>query len=327
MRVAVRTLLKRVRDALDTQEDEWLEDETLLRWLNAAVPRFEQMLWREQWVTEYELESFDMASGLWTNDGIELSENVSAIVGVYHVIDADNIVRLSPTTLEDRPVSFVPADATHFLVALGRERRDPRIFLRPSPTSGTYYVLYIKEPAHLVLQNGAASAASINVVLDASEGTFTRDDGINWKDEGFLEGQLVTISGFVAPGNNGTFEIVHLDDDVLYVIDPGLSDETSASVDVALLNTEAQKAYVDYPNGWEEWLVLEVARQGAGREDAVNTMVETRKREVQDDVRMMASDRMFAQGPRVRDVRGMESLDQVCTSDLSNYANWTFINR
>lgn len=323
-RVAVRTLLKRVRDALDTQEDEWLENETLLRWLNAAVPRLDAMLHREGWVMDYKVEGIEAREDLGS-EGYDLPHTAMAIVGVYYMVDENNVRRLMPTTVEDRPFTGTRRDATHYFVTNQGSQGVTTVHLRPLPTTGVYAVVYIKEPPHLVLANKAAVGPT-SVTLDPSEGTLTLDDGTSWEDYGFAVGQRVTTDGFVNVENNDTMEIVDLHDDVMYVLGRDLADETSVAVSVLLLDDETQQNFVDYPNGWEEWLVLEVARQGAGREETVNSTIEQRKKEVEYDVQRMAADRLFAQGPKVRDVRGMEGLDWTITADLTMCSNWTYVS-
>jgi hypothetical protein len=63
---------------------------------------------------------------------------------------------------------------------------------------------------------------------------------------------------------------------------------------------------VNYPSGWEEWLVLEVSRQVAGREESVNQTNEQRAREIEREIERAAGDRIFSQGPRVRNVDRVE---------------------
>lgn len=61
---------------------------------------------------------------------------------------------------------------------------------------------------------------------------------------------------------------------------------------------------VRYPEGWEEWLVLEVQRVLDTREESLNTVREQRKVEIEREIDKAATDRLWAQGPTVRDVRG-----------------------
>lgn len=322
-RVAVRTLLKRVRDSLDTAEDEWLENATLLRWLNAALPRFQSMLHRESWVTDYGVYSIE-ASEATGSEGYELPVVASAIVGVYRVVDENDIRRLVPTTLEDRPFALVRAPATRFFATNQGVAGATTVHLRPLPVTDVYLVIYIKEPPHLVLENGAG-IGPISMDISPNDGTITLTDGSSWADAGFAEGQRITLDGFLSVQNNVTVEIIEVDDDVIHVLSRDLSSETSATGSAILLDDETQQNYVDYPNGWEEWLVLEVARQGAGREEAVNSTIEQRKREVEADVQRMAADRLFTQGPKVRNVNGVENADWTVSSDLSSYSSWTFL--
>lgn len=61
-----------------------------------------------------------------------------------------------------------------------------------------------------------------------------------------------------------------------------------------------------YPEGWEEWMVLEVQRVLDTREETINALREQRKTEIEKEIERFASDRLWAQGPRVRDVRAVE---------------------
>jgi hypothetical protein len=62
---------------------------------------------------------------------------------------------------------------------------------------------------------------------------------------------------------------------------------------------------INYPAGWEEWLVLEVARQASGREETNNSTIGVRQKEVEADVCRMAEERLFANGPSIRNVDGI----------------------
>lgn len=79
---------------------------------------------------------------------------------------------------------------------------------------------------------------------------------------------------------------------------------------------------VNYPNGWEEWLVLEVARQVLAREESINPAIEQRKLEIEKSVVQMAGDRLFAQGPRVRDV-AYQGSDQ--SSLFTDPGSWLWL--
>ena len=65
----------------------------------------------------------------------------------------------------------------------------------PVPTGGSYTGAIIDRLVSKGVYTGQIS-------YDASNGTLTRVDGTSWLDDGFLEGQLIQVSGFV-----GTFKI------------------------------------------------------------------------------------------------------------------------
>lgn len=86
-----------------------------------------------------------------------------------------------------------------------------------------------------------------------------------------------------------------------------------------------QESSVNYPSGWEEWMVLEAARQAHGREEAENANVERRIREIERDIERMASDRLFGQGPRVRDVRASQEDHWSISAMLDSGNNWVWL--
>lgn len=81
-----------------------------------------------------------------------------------------------------------------------------------------------------------------------------------------------------------------------------------------------QASSVNYPMGWEEWLVLEVTRQVFGREESENATAERRIREIERAIEREANDRLFAQGLRVRDTRQL--LDQWTVTSALDPSDW-----
>lgn len=243
--VAVTELLTRIRDITDMDDDQFIEDAVLLRWLNAATPRLDQMILRAGWVMNAVGVSVETnTGGSDGTEGYDIGAEAAAIVAVVEFIDSENVRPLRSTTLIDMPTPLPGTNATHYFVSNDTASGNTVISLRPNPSGQkTYGVYYVAAPPTLVLDT---------------------------------------------PG-------------------PGEADE------------------VIYPSGWEEWLVLEVARQVCAREEVMNPLIEDRKRELERDIERMASDRLFAQGPTVRNVDRTERDNWTVSSAMRDPDTWLWL--
>lgn len=243
--VPVTDLLTRVRDITDMNDDQFIEDEVLLRWLNAAVPRLDQIILRAGWVINYIGASFETnTGGSDGTEGYDIGEQAAAIIAVYEAVSSTEVRMLRATSAADKAVALPGTRATHFFVSNDTDTGNTVISLRPNPGGqATYAVYYI--PASPTLVTGTPSAGEADEVL--------------------------------------------------------------------------------YPSGWEEWLVLEVARQVNAREESMNPLIEDRKRELEKDIERMASDRVFAQGPKVRNVDRVERDNWTISSALMSPDTWTWL--
>jgi hypothetical protein len=218
-------MLTRVRDIIDADDDQFITDAVLLRWLNAAVPRLDSMIARAGWIMNTITDNQDMAATVFPY--MTLTREALAIVAVY---ESPSSSSASPRFL--RSVSQVEA--------LARTR------------------------------SGASQA--------------------NWfyvKDEDDGAGATNTQVYPVPDPASGTYATVYIPHGYTLVAGTEAAGETNE---------------VKYPGGWEEWLVLETARQALGREEVVSSNIEERKREIERGIEQMSSDRLFTQGPRVRNV-------------------------
>lgn len=240
--VTVATLLTRIRDCTDTDDDQFVDDAMLLRWLNNARPRLDSLIARAGWVLDYDGVGLEIDGS--ETEGISLGVSALAILGVYEVVSSTQYRQLRPTTVMDDPFAVSGARANRFFATNGGGTTNlTRINLRPLPSSGLYSVLYLP------------------------------------------------VGDTLVTGTPGT--------------------------------GEASSVY--YPNGWEEWLVLEVARQVSGREESLNMTNEDRKREIEKDVERMAGDRMFAQGPKVRNVDGRDRDNWRASAAISSVDDWFWL--
>lgn len=224
MLVPVTTVLERIRDATDSNDDGeegFVTNNMLLRWLNAAIPRFEMMMMRAGWVLDYTAMSIEANGSTdgYSSDGLGGGDKMMCIFGCWELISPTNVRQLRSVHPFETPFAVPGTRAHGYFANDSGDDGATKIFLRPNPQTGLYSVLYKPEPSP-----------------------------------------------------------VDIDGDI------------------------------NYPNGWEEWLVLECARQVTGREESRNVIIEDRKLEIEREVERMASDRLFAQGPRVRDVRN-ENFD------------------
>lgn len=83
-----------------------------------------------------------------------------------------------------------------------------------------------------------------------------------------------------------------------------------------------QVDYVDYPGGWEEWLVLDVAEKMAGREESVNTLISQRKKEIEEAVVSMASNQLATDGARVANVDNVTRPGWQLSSIINRRYRW-----
>lgn len=223
--VQVTELITRVRDITDCNDDQFVTDAMILRWLNNARPRLDAMIARAGWVLNMASDGTDSGPSDLVNGAIEINDEVMAVVAVFEYF-SDGSTRGPLRSTHPTWVSETTASASsHYFVdgpgiTPSGVTTKTRVNLRPVPQAGDYLVYYIPVGDQLVTGTPAAD----------------QDDEVN------------------------------------------------------------------YPNGWEEWLVLEVARQVLAREETVNPAIEQRKLEIEKSVVQMAGDRLFAQGPKVRDV-------------------------
>lgn len=319
MKTPVIQLLKRVRDITDMDGDQYVEDIVLLRWLNVANHRLTAMIARAGWPVDYvvdqvEVENDDISGGM------TLEQTAMAILGVYEIISDTQIRALRATTIEERPFAISNGQSALYYSVTSSDG-ETVVNFRPLPTTGIYTVVYIPVPKKLIIPNLGVATSPAVVTVDAGLGTFTRATG-SYLDDGLQEGQIITWASFANSGNNDTFEIAALEDDVMTVVSGTLADEVGSGDEVATVGSSDQTNYTTYPNGWEEWLVLETARQVTGREESVNSNIEQRKLEVEREIERAAGDRLWAQGPKVRDVRGTETDDWTITGALMDPSNW-----
>lgn len=76
-----------------------------------------------------------------------------------------------------------------------------------------------------------------------------------------------------------------------------------------------QTLSVDYPLGWEERIVLGMARRALAKEETVNPLIETLIRDVDTHIEMSCRDYQMDQSPVIRDVRKQPRM---------RYDQWTF---
>lgn len=327
-RVPVTELLERVRDLIDANGDqEFVTDAMLLRWLNQARPRLDSLIARSGWVLDTETQQLDVVSdGYVANTGWELEAPALAILTVFELVAADQYRPLRPTTPYDRPL-VATGTTTHYYAT--NQGVDPAgatvVHLRPVPTAGTFVAMVLPAPTQLTTGVPGLSSTAATVTVDAETRTMTRDSG-SFLDDGFQIGMRVTWTGFANSANNvQDGRITSLSDRVMTLaLQSGLVDETGTGDEVALLNAE-QVNYVDYPNGWEEWLVCEVARVALLREETQNPALETRMRLIEGEVERMAADRLFAQGPKVRNVDRTQRDPWQVSGALGSIEDWYWL--
>lgn len=76
--------------------------------------------------------------------------------------------------------------------------------------------------------------------------------------------------------------------------------------DLEVGDARLNQLWVDFPNGWEEWLVMDAAITLAGREETTNTTMIARKAEIAADITQMVTNRMMADGPRIKNIDGVK---------------------
>ena len=81
---------------------------------------------------------------------------------------------------------------------------------------------------------------------------------------------------------------------------------TDPDLDLELGDPRMNQIYVDFPNGWEEWLVLDAAITMGAREETAHPILQARKMEVEGDICQMVTNRLMADGPSLRNVDGVK---------------------
>lgn len=81
---------------------------------------------------------------------------------------------------------------------------------------------------------------------------------------------------------------------------------TSGSVLIQAIQMPAELVYADsvkYPLGWEEFIVLNMARNALAKEETINPLIESQLRDIKEHIQVSAANYIMASAPTIRNVK------------------------